>query len=35
MGWINLIVGACALNNIAKSYVNAANAIAIFIEPTP
>ena len=33
--WSNLIVGARALYNVAKAYVNVLNDIATFVEPTP
>ena len=34
MVFINLVVGARNLHNVAKAYVNVVNAIAIFFEPT-
>ena len=33
MGWINLIIGARALHNIAKAYVKVFNVIDAFVEP--
>ena len=35
MIWTNLIVGDRANRNVAKAYVNAVNAIATFVCPTP
>ena len=35
MVWSNLIVGAFALHNVAKSYVNFVSAITTFVEPAP
>ena len=34
-GWINLIVGARALHNVATTFVNVVNAIDTFVEPNP
>ena len=35
MGWINLLVGDLALQNVAKTYVNVFNSITTFVEPNP